>query len=73
MSGLQRLFQLLAPRRAEKLEHQTRRWDLRCPEGHRFDLWDMGGIRGGSTGNPRTYLHCPTCGTRRWMNVALKE
>lgn len=69
MSFLQTVMVGILPRRwAEDLEAETRKWVLRCPCGREQSLWEMGGIRWKSAGEPRTrsLLLCPKCGQRTW-------
>ena len=67
----QRFMLRVIPRAwAESLEAGTRQWVLRCPCGHEQDLWEAGGMRGGSTGSKsKTYLLCPGCGKKTWQSV----
>jgi hypothetical protein len=71
MSLIQRLFKGLLPRRwADDMEAHSRAWKIRCNHcGHERSVWEIGGIRWRSAGNPRWLMRCPNCGRRSWHKV----
>lgn len=75
MSGLQRFFTRIVPRRwAESMEADSRRWMVQCPNCQfERSVWDTGGIRWKAAGNPRWRYHCPNCDQIGWHRVYWKE
>jgi hypothetical protein len=72
MSFLQRFFTAIFPRSwAKSMEADSRSWIIHCSHcGHERSIWDIGGIRWKSYGNPpRSYMRCPSCGKRSWHQV----
>lgn len=70
MSGIQRFFTAIVPRRwAESMEAHSRSWMMRCQCGFAQSIWDMGGIRWKAVGNSRHYMRCPQCGERSWHKL----
>jgi hypothetical protein len=64
MSRIQRLFHAVLPRGLfTSMEAESRTWMTTCGAGHRFSIWDAGGIRWKAMGNPTKLLCCPVCGT----------
>ena len=45
----------------EALKAGTKKWLLECRCGHKRDLWDAGGVKGGGT-EQYTLTKCPQCG-----------
>ncbi|HUQ70795.1 MAG TPA: hypothetical protein VM165_14795 [Planctomycetaceae bacterium] len=73
LSRIQRFFLALFPKSwGESMERDSREWQVICPCGCKRSIWELGGIRWKTTGNPRTWMRCPTCGERRWHKI-IKE
>jgi hypothetical protein len=53
------------------MEADSRSWELRCSCGFARSIWDLGGIRWKTVGQPRTYsfMKCPKCGSRSWHKL----
>ena len=71
MSRMQRITTRLAPDPAE-IQAQTRKWEIRCPDGHSKDLWEAGGVRYRATGSKQSYGYCSKCGRRRMLRIVKK-
>lgn len=73
MSISQRILRFILPRRAfEAVRAGTKLWLAECPDGHRRDVWDLGGVRYKAAGEPRTLAFCPDCGRNRWLRIRRK-
>jgi hypothetical protein len=76
MSGIQKFFTALFPRRAADMEAESRRWMLTCPScGHERSVWDVGGIRWKAAKNARKvkYMTCPQCGKSGWHRYSFRQ
>jgi hypothetical protein len=71
LSRAQRLIRrFVSPQTLAAMETDTRNWIATCPDGHRTDLWTLGGIRYKATRNTKfSLIRCPTCGRLRWMKL----
>ena len=77
MSRIQRLVRyFVSAKTFAAMEADTRQWLLTCITcGTGHDLWDMGGIRYRSKGNPvtMTRMPCTTCGRPRAMRLQRRD
>jgi hypothetical protein len=49
MTGAQRFLQIILPQILfDALRSGTQNWLLECPCGHKRDLWNAGGVKGGA-------------------------
>jgi len=55
----------------EALKAGTKKFLLECPCGHKRDLWDAGGVKGGGT-EQYTYCKCPACDEWKWQKKRKK-
>jgi hypothetical protein len=64
MSGVQRFFMAVLPRRwAAGMEAESRTWIMRCGGcGAAASVWERGGIRWKASGSPRVRGKCTACG-----------
>lgn len=46
----------------EKIMEETKLWRFNCSCGKELNIWDLGGIRYKSSGNPTMGIKCPYCG-----------
>ena len=70
MSLIQKLVTAIVPRSvAQDMEAESRTWQMRCPRGHEFSVWDAGGIRYKAAGKPTRLMRCPHCGARSWATL----
>lgn len=73
LSRMQRLVtRWVGPETAAAMEAHSRAWLVQCPDcGHERSIWEIGGIRYKTAGNPRTAtrLRCPSCGKAGWHRV----
>lgn len=70
MSIVQNLLKAVLPRTMfESMEAESKQWKVRCECGYQTTIWDAGGIRWKAAGQPRRFMQCPNCGTKRWMTV----
>ncbi len=59
MPAEHKLLKFILPKSLfEVLRHGTRKWLLECPCGHKWDLWDAGGVKGAGS-KESTYKKCP--------------
>jgi hypothetical protein len=66
VTGAHRLLEAVLPRGLfDALEAGTRTFMFECPCGHRRDLWEAGGVKGGGR-EQRLLAICPTCSNREW-------
>jgi hypothetical protein len=77
MSRIQRLIRFFVPAKTfAAMEADTRQWVVTCTTcGTAHDLWDMGGIRFKSRGDPvtMTRLPCKTCDRPRAMRLQRRD
>jgi ssDNA-binding Zn-finger/Zn-ribbon topoisomerase 1 len=70
ISGVQRFFAWLLPKRAADMEAASRMWMVQCPNcGFEKSVWEWGGVRYKAAGNPRWYRRCPNCNKGGWHRV----
>lgn len=71
LSRLQRFFRRwMSPETFAAHMAQSKKWVVTCPHcAFRQTIWDMGGLRGGKTGKPATYVRCKSCNRRGWHPV----
>jgi hypothetical protein len=68
-----RFLQAILPRGLfDALKAGTRTFMLECPCGHKRDLWEAGGAKGGGT-EQRTLATCPVCDERSWHDKRKKS
>ena len=69
LSGIQRFFTAVLFPFADSIERHSRSWRMTCPCGHSTSIWERGGIRWFSTGEPRRLAFCESCRARTWHRV----
>ena len=72
VTGAQRFLQAIVPGGLfDALEAGTRTFMSECSCGHKRDLWEAGGAKGGGN-EQRTLATCPVCGERKWHHKRKK-
>ena len=44
-----------------KIMEESKQWRFNCSCGKEFNIWDLGGVRYKSSGNPIIKIRCPNC------------
>lgn len=63
MNKLKRIWKLITnPRSLPEVEAESRQWKFECDCGHKFSVWDIGGVRckAKSSSSYKT-VRCPHC------------
>ena len=74
LSGIQKFIRIFVSEATfAAIEAESKLWTMKCPNGnHERSIWEMGGIRYKSAGNPRMYRNCLNCGQTNWQLVYKK-
>jgi hypothetical protein len=73
MGSAQRFFKRPPPRAwGEELVAETRSWMVPCTCGCERPVWDLGGVRWKTAGNPRQLILGPSCRQRTWHTIYRK-
>lgn len=74
MSTIQSIVKALVSRESyANMEKESRSWMVQCPNcKSERSIWDMGGIRWGASGKPRTYQLCFHCNQPGWHVIYKK-
>jgi transposase-like protein len=75
MSTIQSIVKALVSRDAyASMERESRSWMVQCPNcNSERSIWDMGGIRWGASGKPRTHQLCFNCNQPGWHVIYKKS
>jgi transposase-like protein len=75
LSLTQRFFKMIAPKESfEAMEKESKTWMVQCSNcKYERSIWDIGGIRSGAAGNPKTRIKCPNCNQNNWHSIYKKE
>ncbi len=75
MNSVQKIITSMAPRKwAAEMEAESRSWLMRCDAcGFEQSLWEAGGIRWKSAGNPSRLMKCPQCGKSSMQKLYRKQ
>jgi DNA-directed RNA polymerase subunit M/transcription elongation factor TFIIS len=75
LSFTQKLIQMISSKPGlEAMQKESKTWMVQCSNcKYEKSIWDLGGIRSGAAGNPKTYMKCTNCQQRNWHNIYKKE
>ncbi len=75
MSMIQKLLVAVLPAKwAQSMEADSRAWMATCPTcSNQRSIWELGEVRWGGAGKPKTLLRCPQCQKNTWHVVSKKE
>ena len=71
---LRKLIKKLAPDLSQRIEADSRRWMMQCPEcGYEISVWDYGGMRYKALGSAYRLGRCRGCKRIRMLRVYRKD
>lgn len=74
LSFTQKLIQMFSSKQSfEGMQNESATWMVQCLNcKYEKSIWEMGGIRSGASGKPKTYMKCSNCNQRHWHQIYKK-
>lgn len=75
LSFTQKFMKMISSQQGfEAMQKESKTWMVQCSNcKYEKSIWEIGGIRSGATGNPKTYMRCSNCKQLNWHNIYKKE